>query len=374
MNKPLVEHNKISALTGTRVLQLIDSLEAGGAERVAINFANALVGEVEGSFLCATRAEGLLKSSINSDVGYLYINKTKTIDFKAIRRLHRFVKDHHITIIHAHSTSYFLATIIKVLKPKLKLVWHDHYGKSEFLEQRPKGVLKICSYFFNHVFSVNSKLETWAKQYLKAKSVSYLPNFAIKNKIASTTNLKGEPGKRIVCLANLRPQKDHLNLLQAFKDVLKTHPDWTLHLVGQDFKDAYSKSVFKFINTNQLEYNVFVYGSCPDTSAILSQCTIGVLSSKSEGLPLALLEYGLAGLPVITTDVGDCNLVVSNRQEGLLIPSNNSLALEKALLEFITNPEKAKLASSTLHHKVELQFSEASAIKTIKAIYQSILV
>ncbi|WGD34863.1 glycosyltransferase [Olleya sp. YS] len=357
-----------------KVLQLIDSLEAGGAERVAVNFANALVDEIEGSFLCATRAEGLLQSSIKNEVEYLFLNKQNTLDIKATRRLLRFVNQHQITVIHAHSTSYFLATIIKILKPKLKLVWHDHYGKSEFLDQRSQGILKICSYFFNHVFSVNSKLEAWAKNNLKVKSVSYLPNFAVKNELTSTTNLKGEFGKRIVCLANLRPQKDHLNLLKAFKVVLNEHPDWTLHLVGHDFKDEYSKSVFNYIKDNKLEQNVFVYGSCPDISAILSQCSIGILSSKSEGLPLALLEYGLAGLPVIATHVGDCNLVISERTEGQLIPSENSLEMEKALLDYIYNPEKAKLAGNTFHHKVAHQFSETSTIKTIKAIYQSILV
>ncbi|MGB6267468.1 MAG: glycosyltransferase, partial [Olleya sp.] len=304
-----------------KVLQLIDSLEAGGAERVAVNFANGLVSEVEGSYLCATRAEGLLKSSLNKNVGYLFLNKKKTIDFKAIKLLLHFVKENQITIIHAHSTSYFLATIIKILKPKIKLIWHDHYGKSEFLNERPKSILKLCSRFFNHIFCVNSRLEAWAKEVLKVNSFSYLPNFAVKNETSSITKLKGEEGKRIVCLANLRPQKNHLNLLNAFTEVVKTHADWSLHLVGQDFKDAYSQSIFDYIKNQNLKKNVFFYGSCPDTSAILEQSTIGVLSSKSEGLPLTLLEYGLAALPVITTNVGDCKLVVSNDSEGQLIPS-----------------------------------------------------
>ncbi|WP_397362236.1 glycosyltransferase [Olleya sp. R77988] len=355
-----------------RVLQLIDSLEAGGAERVAVNFANALVSDVEGSFLCATRAEGLLISSINKEVGYLFLNKKKKIDIKAIKQLFRFVKQNQITIIHAHSTSYFLATIIKVLKPRIKLVWHDHYGKSEFLKQRPKRILKFCSKFFNHIFSVNTKLEIWAKDELKVKSVSYLPNFAVKNDTTSITKLKGDVGKRIVCLANLRPQKDHLNLLNAFKEVSCVHKDWTLHLVGQDFKDDYSNTIFNFIKENKLEQNVFLYGSCPDTSAILEQCTIGVLSSKSEGLPLALLEYGLVGLPTIATNVGDCNLVISNEDEGQLIASENSNTLKMAILDYIDKPEKTKVLAENFKEKVTNQFSKNSIINIITTIYKTV--
>ncbi|GAL61463.1 alpha-1,4-N-acetylgalactosamine transferase PglH [Algibacter lectus] len=252
------------------------------------------------------------------------------------------------------------------------MVWHDHYGKSEFLKQRPKQMLKLCSRFFNHIFSVNSKLETWAKTTLKVKSVSYLPNYAVKNNNALTTKLKGVEGKRIVCLANLRPQKDHLNLLKAFKAVLKTEPMWTLHLVGQDFNDAYSKSIFEFINQNKLETSVFIYGSCADTSAILQQCTIGVLSSKSEGLPLALLEYGLAGLPVVCTNVGDCSLVMSHANEGQLIEAQNSILLKKALIEYINNIEKSKLAAVCLKEKIEMQFSEDTTLIKVKTVYKTI--
>lgn len=355
-----------------KVLQLIDSLEAGGAERVAVNFANGLVSEVERSFLCATRAEGLLISSLYQEVGYLFLNKKKRIDFKAIKLLLHFVKENQITIIHAHSTSYFLATIIKILKPKIKLIWHDHYGKSEFLNERPKGVLKLCSRFFNHVFSVNLRLETWAKEVLKVKLVSYLPNFAVKNETSSITKLKGEEGKRIVCLANLRPQKDHLNLLKAFTEVVKTHVDWTLHLVGQDFKDDYSKTIFNFIKENKFENKVFVYGSCEDTSAVLVQCTIGVLSSKSEGLPLTLLEYGLSELPVIATDVGESSALIINKKTGLLVKPEDSESLVEALTIYIENIEISKMYSKALSLHIRSNFSETSAIATILNVYKKL--
>ncbi len=352
-----------------KVLQLIDSLEAGGAERVAVNYANGLVNTTTGSYLCATRAEGLLKPSLHKEVGYLFLNKTKTLDFKAIKQLLRFVKENQISIIHAHSTSYFLATIIKFLKPKLKLVWHDHYGKSEFLEQRPKGILKICSYFFNHVFSVNFKLETWAKDNLNVKSVSYLPNYSVKIDSPLTTDLKGTIGKRIVCLANLRPQKDHINLLNAFRYVSKIYPDWSLHLVGQDFNDAYSKSIFDTIIQHNLEHSVFVYGSCPDVSAILEHCNIGVLSSKSEGLPLALLEYGLSELAVVATAVGDCKLVVKNNDTGLLVPSEDNKSLSKAIIAYIEDLQLRQTYSNNLKLLVGSHFSETSTLNTIVNTY-----
>ena len=354
-----------------KVLQLIDSLEAGGAERVAVNYANGLLDHVDGSYLCATRAEGLLKSSVNNAVGYLFLNKKTTIDVSTIWRLYRFIKKENITVIHAHSSSYFLATLITILNPKLKLVWHDHYGKSEFLEQRPKRILQYCSKYFDHIFSVNSKLKDWASSQLKAKAVSYLPNYAVVGDTVLSTQLKGTEGKRIVCLANLRPQKDHLNLLKAFKLVAKNNPDWTLHLIGKDFEDAYSNQVFEYIKIEQLEQHVFFYGSCIDVSAILLACDIGVLSSQSEGLPLALLEYGLANLAVVCTNVGECSMVVENDISGFIVRPDDFDSLSSKLIELVKSDILKKTFSEQLVYTVNKYYSESSILSKLFNVYNS---
>ncbi len=92
--------------------------------------------------------------------------------------------------------------------------------------------------------------------------------------------------------------------------MVKEYPKWSLHLVGKDFNDDYSLKLNNLIESLDLKKNIFLYGSKPDISNILRQCEIGLLSSKSEGLPLALLEYGLANLPVIATKVGECESVI----------------------------------------------------------------
>ena len=58
-----------------KVLQLIDSLATGGAERMAVNLANLLSSHIESSYLCSTRKEGALKNAINLDVKYLFLNR-----------------------------------------------------------------------------------------------------------------------------------------------------------------------------------------------------------------------------------------------------------------------------------------------------------
>ncbi|MFL1012215.1 glycosyltransferase [Flavisericum labens] len=353
-----------------KVIQLIDSLELGGTERVAVNYANALVNCTDGSFLCATRKEGLLKGNLLNGVGYLFLDKTSTLDLKAVFKLNSYIKKHRITLVHAHSTSYFLGTMMKLLNPKLILIWHDHYGNSDYLSKRPKWILKCSALFFNHVICVNTKLKHWAKEHLKVNTVSYLPNFAQLNEAKPVTKLQGEPGKRMVCLANLRPQKDHINLLNGFKLLVEKYDTWTLHLVGQDFEDAYSNAVKRFISENNLAHCVFLYGSCSDTLHVLKQSDIGVLASKSEGLPLALLEYGLAGLPVVVTNVGDCKKVISTADDGILIEPEREDLLAAALVRLIENKDLREFMGQNLKRKVTHDFSEASMIDKLMCIYK----
>jgi glycosyltransferase involved in cell wall biosynthesis len=356
-----------------RVLQLIDSLETGGAERVAVNLANALSHEIEKSFLCTTRKEGLLKESLLNEVGYLFLNKQKTIDYKAISALNAYVKANNINIIHAHSSSFFVATLIKFLNKNVNVVWHDHYGNSEFLENRKYGVLKLFAKYFSHIFSVNKALETWARENLKAKNVTYLPNFATIDRQSGITNLSGVSGKRIICLANLRPQKDQMTLIDAFKIVVEHYPDWTLHVVGKDFQDAYSEDVKHKIDELDLKESVYLLGSKPDVFHILEQCDIGVLSSKSEGLPIALLEYGLANLTVIATRVGECESVIKHDKNGMVVNALDTNALAHAIMFYIENEENRKTHAKKYNKHIQENFSEKFQLKTMIEIYNQII-
>ena len=354
-----------------KVLQLIDSLHAGGAERVAVNYANALANKIEASYLCATREEGLLKEHLSDDVRYLFLNRKSTIHFRAIKTLSGFIKEAHIDIIHAHATSYFIATIIKILNPRIVLIWHEHYGNRAQTSKLDKFILKICSYFFISIIVVNDSLKIRSENKLLSKNVYVLANYPTINLALKETMLHGELNKRIVCLANFRPDKDHINLLKAFKSVYKVHPDWSLHLVGSYTEDDYYHTIRGFIEENKLENHVFIYGSCADVYHILKQSTIGVLSSKSEGLPVALLEYGLAKLPVVATNVGDCNLAISNTDEGLLVAPENHQHLADALISYINDLDLRQQVAMNFHNKVITSFSESSTIESLIHIYKN---
>jgi glycosyltransferase involved in cell wall biosynthesis len=347
-----------------RILQLIDSLEAGGAERMAINYANAIVDTLGFSALVATRKEGALLGQMDSKVTYLFLNKKSKLDFGALWRLRSFVLQHTITHVHAHSTSFFIAFLLKLTLPSLKIIRHDHYGNASFLDQRPNKVLQFTASSFSGVIAVNEQLQAWSVKKLKSKNVIYLPNFITSEskKYTKTTYLKGSSGKRIILLANLRPQKNHFLLLEVAHMLKTSQPDWTFHLVGKDFEDDYSLAIKNKIKELQLENQVFLYGSRSDVNCILNQSTIGILTSMSEGLPVALLEYGMHHLPVVVTAVGEVPQIITNGVNGWLIPSNGVTSFYEALIVLMEDASvRAKMAVA-LHQTIAEGYSAEKVV------------
>ncbi len=346
-----------------RIVQIIDSLEIGGAEKMAINYANALSAKIEFSGLVATRAEGKLLNQWNDSVSYLFLKKKSALDFGAVFRLKKYCKENKVEFLQPHGSSYFTALLVKFVYPKVKIIWHDHNGLSEFISSDKAFVLKLSSFFFKGIIVVNYKLKNWAESELNCKKVIYLSNFTtIDIAINAETVLKGESGKRILCLANLRDQKNHFLLLKIAVMLKQSNPDWTFHLIGKDSEDNYSKQVRESIINNSLENNVFIYGSKNDIGNILSQSDIAILTSSSEGLPVALIEYGLSKKPVVSTNVGEIPLIIKDGINGFIVDANDAGLFYQKVVRFITESDLRAQMGDSLYQTVIQNNSEEGVI------------
>ena len=91
------------------VMHVIDTLEAGGAERMAVNLVNALPRDQFQAYLCATRRAGPLAELVASDVATVFLHRRSRFDARALRRLAQFIRDRDIRLLHAHETSLFIS-------------------------------------------------------------------------------------------------------------------------------------------------------------------------------------------------------------------------------------------------------------------------
>lgn len=357
-----------------KVLQIIDSLAMGGAERVCVNYANALsqINGVE-SFLCVARSSGPLFNMIDTDVKTLILNKKSSLDFNAIKTLRHFIIENKITHIHAHTSSFFIAKLVQLFS-NVKIIWHLHNGEMKSTSSKHLYIMKLFSKNFSHIITVNSELNEWAQSVFKLpkKQVTYIENYPDLCFSNKELVLQGQKGKRLVSLANLRYQKDHMNLLEAFNELVKNgYDEWTLFLVGKDYKDDYSSNIKQYIQKNKLEKKIYILGMRADAADILKLCDIGVISSQVEGLPVSLLEYALASLAVVSTDVGECSTVLKDGEVGVLVEKQNSDELSQGLEVLMKDSQLCKNYASKYNKFINENYSKDVIIKKVVFIYEA---
>jgi glycosyltransferase involved in cell wall biosynthesis len=147
-----------------------------------------------------------------------------------------------------------------------------------------------------------------------------------------------EPGRYVVLVSRLVPEKRHLDLIEAFRRAAQ--PGWKLAIIGaSDHPDAYVQSVLDGAKqTPGVVCTGFQSGA--RLAELFGQAGLFVLPSSHEGLPIALLEALSYGLPVIASDIP------ANREVGLpdehYFPLGDVAALATRLREFAARPLTAE--------------------------------
>lgn len=353
-----------------RIIQLIDSLRAGGAERMAVNIANALCDEGHNVLLVATREGGLMLNYLKPYIPHEILLKQSALDFLTFRKFIKVLRRFRPDVIHAHSSSIYWATFAKMVIPELRIIWHDHYGNRTRTTVIERLILKKVTKKVNTIIAVNQELENWAKQYLSVSHacIHQLNNFPY---IRGGKGMKVKDKIRILCLANLRNPKGHDIIIESFIQLTKNPIGVDVELVfagSYNVEESYYKGLINTISESRISNKVIFLGSVDNVELVLSEASIGILGSLSEGLPVSLLEYGLAGLPVVVTDVGQCGAVVDYGNAGWLVPPCNPDALAEALIEIIQNPVEAQIRAKRLHERVTDLYGAKNFMKSYNSL------
>lgn len=356
-------------------MHIIDTLAAAGAERVAVNIVNALPRDKYIPYLCTTRADGPLDALVAADVVRLRLQRASTFDFHAVSRLRHFIQSNDIRLLHAHSSALFI-TRLAAIGTGATILWHAHYGRYAVEDQRAYHY-RLATAGIGGVFTVNNEMAEWCSRRLgvSAKKVWYLPNPVNleENHSPLASALPGTKGSRIICLANFRPEKDHLTLVRAMARVVREVPDAHLLLAGKTNDEKYKQGVQKEVAELALESSVSILGERHDVPAVLRNCDIGVMSSTSEGLPMSLLEYGAAGLPAIATQVGQCSDVLDDGRAGIVVPPSSVEDLASALLLLLKSPQSRSEFAASFRRRVTRIYGSATVAQQISEIYQTVL-
>ena len=342
--------------------QLVDTLAMGGTERMSVNMAKVLHEAGWESHLIVSRNGGGLEADVADGVHVHFLGKKSFYDFRAFWRLMRLVQKKKPNVFHAHSTSIYWVVALKILGGNFLSVWHDHFGLSDQLDIYPRKDMIVLSKWIDRIVTVNQKLEVYWKGLIsyKASAIQTIGNFPF----LSFVPVDKFPTFTFLNLANFRPQKDQLNLLKATQILSRKGFEFRVLLVGEYIDLSWKGQLEHEIQSRKLENWVNLMGPSVEVSKLLGQAHAGILSSESEGLPVALLEYGLAGIPVICTAVGDCPKVISSRELGWIVPPKNAELLANAMEELMKDQVSANQIGKQLQEKVEKDFGKQAFLSS----------
>ncbi|GAA5507349.1 glycosyltransferase [Novipirellula caenicola] len=357
------------------VMHMTDTLDLGGRERIAVELVNQMPRDRYRTSLCTTRRDGPLTPCVSADVGRICLHRKHTFDLRAIRNLVQYNRKHRVDVLHAHGSSILVARMAAMFSPHPAIVWHDHYGTNE-RKERPTWLFRLLLRHVGGVVAVSKPLADWShhRLHFPKDRIWCLPNFVDTTKqVIPNCELPGSRGTRIVCVANVRPVKDHLTLVRAMQRVVGIYPDAHLLLVGAHPDANYLTQVQREIQIQGLQSHVTLMGIREDVSSILHCCDIGVLSSTSEGLPVSLLEYGATSMPVVATRVGQCGDVLDDGKAGLLVPASESTQLANAIISLLADESKRKSLGRAFFNRVQTQYSAEAVIGQLSEIYDTVL-
>lgn len=140
----------------------------------------------------------------------------------------------------------------------------------------------------------------------------------------------------LVAVGRLVFEKGHEYLVEAMAVVVKENPRAVAGICGAGPLHDELQAQIKRLN---LQHNVRLLGQWDEIPELLAASDVFVLPSRWEGLPMALLEGMMAGLPVIATRVEGVDEVVRSGEHGLLVALESPVELAQAIIQLLRSPE-----------------------------------
>ena len=174
-------------------------------------------------------------------------------------------------------------------------------------------------------------------------------------------------------VARVAPQKDFETLIAATAEVLATRPDARLLLVGENNEPEdcrlYYRQLCELIEAEGLTERVTWTGFRRDVPELMLAMDVVVLSTRSEGFPLTVLEAMSLGRPVVTTRVGGIPEVIADGENGLRHEARDARGLARQILRVLEDKNLASALSNRGRESVLNRFTKQRTLEAIKQMY-----
>jgi glycosyltransferase involved in cell wall biosynthesis len=295
-----------------------------------------------------------------------------------VMRLVRLIDAFAPALVHSHMFhANLLARAARLFRPYVPLVNSSHVDEERVAWQHRAYRMSapLCARF--HCVSRSALEALTRSRAVPRDRLVYIPNAVPEPGAAQgvrarlRTELGVDSGFVFLCAGRLHPAKHPENLMGAFARVAARDPSVHLVIAGTGPLEA---EVRAQVEREGLMSRVRLLGARSDVPDLLRAADAVVIPSRSEALPLVLLEAALAGVPVVATAVGDIPAIVDDGRSGLLCGAQDSEALANRMLELrcMDGATRAALAEA-LRARVRYEYALEPVVARWEELYAELL-
>lgn len=323
-----------------KIILLVSSMGSGGAERVAATLANAWSERGDDVTLVATFSKrGPCFYPLSDKVCFIHladiVRGQSHGPFQYIARiktLRSLIRDAGADVIISFLTNVNIMAIVASLGLKLPVIACEHNNPSA--DGRSMLWSLLCRFVYPKASLLTVLTDNIAASFKEmvpaAKHIAVVPN-PLPNELLSQSYSPAEPGsrKRIVAVGRLNSQKQFDVLINAFSTLADRIEDVDLWIWGEGGERAALEAQVVRLGMTR---RIFLPGNTPTPWSEMARARAFAVSSRFEGLPMALMESMALGVPCVSFDCpsGPRELTRDGR-DGLLVPPGDADALIEAL-------------------------------------------
>jgi len=326
----------------------------------------------------------LSKDIFNETFG-LPISRTGSFsDIKNILKIKNIIRNNNYDIVHCHSTKAgFVGRLAAFLSKHPNVVYSPHGFM--FCDTRIKlrrllylYLEKYLGYLTNKIIAVSGSERDLALEHriVPNEKIVTLYNsidpgdyddHEYVNRVPEKMNTKNDD-IILGTVGRLYYQKDPITLIKSFKIINNHFPNTKLVFVGDG---PMLEKCKKLINKLQLDDRIKLEGFQKNSKDYYKTFDIFVLSSHYEGLPYALLEAMIMGIPSVGTDVVGIKDLIIHGETGYLADEEDHIGLAKSVITLLENPDLLTLFSKNSKRMTQANFNFNRGIKEYEEFYTS---
>jgi L-malate glycosyltransferase len=292
-----------------------------------------------------------------------------------VSKVVRYIKDHHIHVIHAHLPWAGIVARIASKRTGVPVLYTEHNKQERYHFLTRFMNLKSM----NALSGIVAVSEDVAVSIKKHKKNLRIPLHIVLNGVNTDTFVRGVhlsdvrrqlgiamDAPVVGTIAVFRFQKRLEIWLATAKEILVKRPHTRFIIVGDG---PLKNEILSRYDELGLKDKVYFAGLQTEVRPYLEAMDVYMMSSVFEGLPIAMLEAMSFGLPVVTTSAGGIKEVVRHEVEGLVCDVNETEKLADMALRLINNENLRKQYAQAARARVVDSFSMKRMVVDLENLY-----